>query len=80
MSTYEGKHGFGIQFCGVCGSTLAGLWQGQIHGVTLGCLDGDPPVEIGMHIFVDSRASWDIIGGDAPQYPEAPPVPGSDDS
>jgi hypothetical protein len=36
-------------------------------------VDGDPNVQIEMHIFVDSRAPWDIIGGDAPQYPEFPP-------
>jgi hypothetical protein len=38
----------------------------------LGCVDGDPGVEIEMHIFVDSRASWDHIGGNAPQFSEFP--------
>jgi hypothetical protein len=43
-----------------------------VHGVTLGSVDGDPGVEIDMHIFVDSKAPWDRIGGDAPQYQEFP--------
>jgi len=33
--------------------------------VTLGCVDGDPGVEIEQHLFVGSRASWDHIGGSA---------------
>ena len=31
---------------------------GEVHGVTLGCVDGDPGVEIEMHIFVGSRAMF----------------------
>jgi hypothetical protein len=33
-----------------------------------------------MHIFVDSRAPWDIIGGHAPQYPEFPPQTAAEQS
>ena len=64
--------GWAIGFCGSCGSTLCGLWDGQVHGVTLGCVDGDPGVEIEMHIFVGSKAPWDHIGGTAPQYDAHP--------
>jgi hypothetical protein len=46
------------------------MYNQQVHGLTLGCIEGDPGVEIGMHIFVDSRAPWDHIGGDAVQYAE----------
>ena len=65
---YESTPGWGLCFCGVCGSTLCGSHDGQVHGVTLGCVDGDPGVELSMHIFVGSRAPWDHIGGDAPQF------------
>jgi hypothetical protein len=44
-----------------------------VHGVTLGSVDGDPGVEIGMHIFVGSKAPWDHLGGDAPRYDAFPP-------
>lgn len=72
LVSYEAAPGWGLQFCGKCGSTLCGTHGGEIHGVTLGCVDGDPGVEIGMHIFVGSRAPWDHIGGDAPQYEAGP--------
>jgi hypothetical protein len=35
-------------------------------------VDGDPGIEIGMHIFVGSRAPWDHIGGSAPQFESGP--------
>lgn len=65
---------WGLGFCGNCGSTLCGLWRGEVHGVTLGCVEGDPGVDIERHLFVGSKAPWDHIGGDAPQYLEHPPL------
>lgn len=61
-------------FCSKCGSTLCGLHDGEVHGLTLGCIDGDPGVEIEMHIFVGSKAPWDHIGGHAKQYSEHAPT------
>jgi hypothetical protein len=73
LSWFETTPGWGLCFCRTCGSTLCGTSQGTVHGVTLGSVDGDPGVQIDMHIFVDSRAPWDHIGGSAPQYAEFPP-------
>ncbi len=71
LVSYEsapGWPGWGLSFCGVCGSTLCGTHDGKVHGVTLGCVDGDPGVQLERHIFVGSRAPWDHIGGSAPQF------------
>jgi hypothetical protein len=75
LSKYESGGGYAIGFCGRCGSTLCGLRGEDVHGVTLGCVNGDPGVEIEFHLFVGSKAPWDHIGGDAPRY-QAHPVPG----
>jgi hypothetical protein len=69
---YETSPGWGMAFCGTCGSTLCGIHDGMVHGVTLGCVNGDPGVRISMHIFVGSKAPWDHIGGDAPQHDRFP--------
>jgi hypothetical protein len=69
---HESAPGWGLAFCGECGTTLCGTHEGQVHGVTLGSVDGDPGVEIEMHLFVGSKAPWDHIGGNAPQYQEFP--------
>ena len=56
LSSYVGEHGFGLQFCKQCGSTLCTLDKGEVFQVTLGCLNGDPEIEIGMHLHVGSKA------------------------
>ncbi len=70
LSIHETGNGWGMGFCSRCGSTLCGMREGEVHGLTLGCIDGDPGVEIEMHIFVASKAPWDHIGGNARQYAE----------
>jgi hypothetical protein len=67
---YVNAQGQGIGFCGVCGSTLCGILNEAVHGVTLGTVDGDPGVTIQRHIFVGSKAPWDKIGGDTPHFDE----------
>jgi len=70
---YESTPGWGLAFCRICGSTLCGTHEREVHGITLGSVDGDPGVQIGMHIFTGSKAPWDHIGGSAPQFDEFPP-------
>ncbi len=73
LARYSSMPGWEVGFCGTCGTTLCGIHDGTVHGVTLGSVDGDPGVEIRMHLFVDSKAPWDHIGGTATQYAEGPP-------
>lgn len=61
LTTYAGAHGFGLRFCRMCGSTLCGTIGDQVHGVTLGCVNGDPEVRISRHLYVGSRASWEVM-------------------
>ncbi|MCL1123844.1 GFA family protein [Shewanella surugensis] len=61
LTSYASKQGFGLQFCCQCGSTLCGTFNGVIHGVTLGCLNGDPDIVISRHLYVGSKASWEVI-------------------
>jgi hypothetical protein len=62
-----------LQFCSQCGSTLCGILNGVVHGVTLGCVNGDPEIEIGKHIYVGSKAKWEIIPEGVPQFNEGAP-------
>jgi hypothetical protein len=72
LTSYVGAHGFGLRFCSVCGSTLCGTFGGQVHGVTLGCVNGDPGVEIAQHIFVGSKAPWEVIPPGVTAFDEGP--------
>ena len=73
LTHFESTPGWGLCFCRTCGTTLCGMREGDVHGVALGTVDGDPGVSIEMHIFVGSKAPWDHIGGGAPQFTEFPP-------
>ncbi|NKC01543.1 MAG: GFA family protein [Pseudomonadales bacterium] len=72
LTAYVGEQGFGLQFCSKCGSTLCGVFDGRIHGVTLGCVNGNPEIEIGQHIFVGSKATWEILPDGITAYEEGP--------
>lgn len=57
--------------CATCGSLVPDHNPARdLYNVPAGALDDDTGVQIAHHIFVGSRAAWDVIGGDAPQYDE----------
>jgi len=75
LTSYDSSEGYGLRFCSKCGSTLCGTFKGVVHGVTLGCVNGDPHVERVQHIFVGSKASWEVIPDDVVAFEERPPEP-----
>lgn len=68
LSSYEGEQGFGLLFCCTCGSTLCGTVHNSVHGIALGCLNEDPRLDEIQHIFVDSKASWEILPSGVTTY------------
>lgn len=72
LTAYVGEHGYGVQFCSTCGSTLCTVHNGTVMQVTLGCVNGQPDIEIGKHIFVGSKAHWEIMPEGANQFDEWP--------
>ncbi len=73
LTTFSSQQGFGFQFCSKCGSTVCGIYQDELHGITLGCLNDDPELVIGRHIFVGSKANWEVIPEGVTQYQEHAP-------
>lgn len=73
ITTYATENEYGLQFCSKCGSTLCGVFKGMVHGITLGCINGDPEIKIEQHIFVGSKASWEVIPEGIIQYQEGAP-------
>jgi len=57
--------------CGRCGSFLYSVVsEGKTVHVTLGTLSEAPTLRPSAHIFVGSRASWEVIGDALPQHNE----------
>lgn len=73
LTDYVGRHGAGKRFCRVCGSTLVGVVDGRVHGITLGCLNEDPGIAIDFHLFVGSKAPWDELPAHVVQHEGLPP-------
>jgi hypothetical protein len=67
-------------FCRVCGAHAPDSNPRKtLYVVPVGILDDNPELLVGQHIFVGSKARWDVIGEDgARQFDEAstePPLP-----
>jgi len=61
--------------CSRCGSLLYSLVrEGAYAHVTLGTLMDDPSIRPSAHIFVASKADWEIICDDLPRFDALPPA------
>ena len=71
VQEFQRPSGYGSSFCRVCGSPAPDANRARTrYGIPAGVLDDDPGVEVLEHIYVASKASWEIIGDAAPQYAE----------
>ncbi len=69
---YETSPGVRRAFCPTCGSVLPGRpWEGR-RVMAAGTLDGDPGIRPQAHIFVASKAPWDAIHDELPQFDTYP--------
>jgi hypothetical protein len=63
-------------FCSHCGSPMpVALAQFGRAVIPAGSFEDDPGVREAFHIFVDSKAPWEVIEGPLPQHAEYPPPP-----
>lgn len=64
------KNGEGFRnfFCGNCGCTVPNRYQDIRFWVPAGLIDDQDCIEVTQHIFVESKADWDEITDDIPQF------------
>ena len=73
VQVYATPQGWKSLFCRTCGCPVPHiLSDGRRVLVPAGALDGDPDLAISGHIFVGSKARWEVIGDDSPQFDEWP--------
>lgn len=71
---FQRPSGYGSAFCRVCGSPAPDANRsGTLFAVPVGLLDRDSGTHVVEHIYVGSKASWDVIGDAAPQFEEHGP-------
>jgi hypothetical protein len=73
-SFHHAPTGLSRKFCGECGSPIVSeRAEPAVMSVRLGTLDTVlDPAPFVAHIFVGSKAGWDCIGDDLPQFAEWP--------
>ncbi|MER2538254.1 MAG: GFA family protein [Azonexus sp.] len=74
LRSYRSESGFHRAFCGNCGSPIIGKRESlpETVRVRVGTLDTPSYAKVSSHIFVGSKAEWENIPDDAPQYQEHP--------
>ena len=66
---------FAHWFCKVCGSSMPRFDETLgMAIIPMGAFDDDPIARPNRHIHVGSKAPWDAITDDLPQFEAAPPV------
>jgi hypothetical protein len=70
LTGYESTPGQTKYFCRTCGSPILSKTAAKPDQVRvrIGSIDSDIKERPEAHIFVESRANWDEISGDLPQY------------
>ena len=70
---FESSPGLLRGFCETCGSSVPGTTPGNGRVfMPLGCMDGDPGLRGGRHLFVGSKAAWYHIADEILQFEEGP--------
>jgi len=65
--------GFRSDFCSKCGAPIPNpLSSSAYYWVPAGLLDDSQQLEIAAHLFVGSKASWEVIESTGKQYETAP--------
>ena len=64
----KGGQGFRNFFCSNCGCTVPNRYQEVNFWVPAGLIDDMDYIEVTKHIFVESKADWDEITDDLPQF------------
>ena len=69
---FESSPGASRYFCGTCGSPVFARVDNDPNHIRirLGALDRDTAAEIVAHVWVGSKARWDLISDDLPQFDE----------
>ena len=66
--------GWGPTRCTTCGSHVPESYDGKRMWVPAGLMDDAIDAQINGHIFVASKADWDTIRDNAPQFAESVPA------
>jgi len=73
ISSFAKPTGFRSHFCSICGSPVPNpLRNTSYYWVPAGLFEGSEKLEIAVHLYVGSKASWDTAALSGAQYETMP--------
>ncbi|MGI9316721.1 MAG: GFA family protein [bacterium] len=73
ISSYATKSGFKSDFCSNCGSPVPNpLKKGGGYWIPAGLLDDSKKLSVAAHVYVGSKANWDVVSEDCSHFNEMP--------
>ena len=73
ITHFVGQSGFISDFCSSCGSPLPNPWESRDgYWVPAGLLEDVGDLKIVAHVYVDSKAGWDLVTNKAECFAEMP--------
>ena len=73
VQKFESESGFKSHFCSRCGSPLPNLTAADsAWWVPVGLLEETEELRVAAHLFVESRAAWDVIVSSGEHFDEMP--------
>ena len=70
---YVTETGYKPHFCGNCGSPVPNLTgDGRAYWIPVGLLEDSGELKLAAHLYVASRASWDVIAAAGEHFDEMP--------
>ena len=74
IAVYNSSESHERHFCRICGSNILVYLtsEPEFLYLSMGSVDGSPPLPPAYHIYVGSKAPWHTITDDSPQYTEEP--------
>ena len=70
IRTFSLPSGWGSVFCDTCGCPLPAQIGEDFWVAPAGLIDDEVDVGVRGHIWTENKPSWDVIGDDAPQFPQ----------
>lgn len=72
VTSYIEKSGYHSAFCKHCGSSVPNKSGASYYWIPAGTLDDTSKLEVRAHLFIDSKAEWDIVSSKGTQYKTKP--------
>ena len=73
IQRYRRADGWKSHFCRECGSPVPNSSrEGRAFWVPVGLLEDDPSLRLGAHLYLASRAHWDVVADHGSQFDEMP--------